>query len=378
MALPLIGVLRRFLPQFLRGDPVLTAPQRRAIRAITQCRTPALGGHHFVCQPCGTHAFAFHSCNHKACPQCGRNSTREWVERELSKRINAPYFLVTFTLPAQLRALFFTAEARDTYNLLFSAAAAALQGCLANPRWLGAKTSGFTAILHTWNQQLLFHPHLHVIVPAAGLDATGALAIGKHDKFLVPVPVLRAAFRRHFRDELARRQCGVDPALMGAGGPHLPLMRTDWGVHIQPVGSGSAAIKYLGAYVRRTAISDARLRAADSTSVTFCWKDRTHGNASKTMTLPGNEFLARYLRHVLPPGLHATRYFGFCHPSARNTRERIAFHCGGQLFAPAAEVPPPVTPLCPCCHKPMRRSAPLFPLYSLRFACSPSVAKAPT
>ena len=125
MAPRVIGVLRRFLPEYLRTRPSLTPVQWRAIRAITQCRTPALGGHHYACRPCKKEVFAFHSCNHKACPQCGREATREWVDRELAKRVNAPYFMVTFTLPAELRGLFFGPPAKAAYDIFFAAAAQA-------------------------------------------------------------------------------------------------------------------------------------------------------------------------------------------------------------------------------------------------------------
>ena len=355
MAPRVIGILRRFLPEYLKTRPSLTPAQWRAIRAITQCRTPALGGHRYACAPCQKQTFAFHSCNHKACPQCGREASRQWVERELAKRIQAPYFMVTFTLPAELREIFFRTHAKIAYDTFFAAAAAALQDCLLKAKWLGAATSGFTAILHTWNQQLHFHPHLHVIVPAAGLDAKGNVLIGKNDTFLVPVPALQTAFRRHFRARLKARDWQVDPA----------LWHTDWGIHIQPFGAGTAAIKYLGAYVCRTAIGDHRILHADTHSVTFLWKDRAQGNRGKTMTLPGAEFVRRYLRHVLPPKMHATRYYGFSHPAAKATRQRIAFHSGVPLvigLTPPAQPREPLgVPRCPCCRQPMTQVASFKP-----------------
>lgn len=355
MAPRVIGILRRFLPEYLKTRPSLTPAQWRAIRAITQCRTPALGGHRYACAPCQKETFAFHSCNHRACPQCGREATRQWVERELAKRVHAPYFMVTFTLPAELRSAFFGPYAKAAYDVFFAAAAAALHDCLANPKWLGAATSGFTAILHTWNQQLHFHPHLHLIVPAAGLDANGQVLCGKSKTFLVPVPALQAAFRRHFRSRLKALDWQVDPA----------VWRIDWGVNIQPFGSGAAAIKYLGAYVCRTAIGDGRIRALEGDSVTFAWKDRSHGNAPKILTLPGSEFIRRYLRHVLAHKMHAVRYYGFCHPAAKAKRERIAFHSGRPLVvglaAPTQPRQPVGIPRCPCCRQPMTQIASFKP-----------------
>jgi hypothetical protein len=212
------GALRRFLPGYLREHPVQGSSRRRAIRALTGCRTAAMGGHVHACARCGGSEFAYHSCNHRACPQCGGEATAGWVRRELGKRVGAPYFMVTFTLPEELRALFSTALAKESYGLFFAAASEALAGALANPRWLGAQTSGFTMVLHTWNQRLGFHPHLHCIVPGAGLDAAGRVVRVKSAGFLVPQPVLRAAFRAAFRRKLAQPGPGhappaVDPAV---------------------------------------------------------------------------------------------------------------------------------------------------------------------
>jgi hypothetical protein len=337
MAATVIEALRRFLPEFLHGRPPLNCAQRRAIWAITHCRTPMMGGHLHACEPCGTREFRFHSCNHRSCPQCGRAATVEWVQRELTRRVGAPYFMVTFTLPAQLRPLFFIPEAQKIYTLFFDAAAHALRHTLAQPRWLGAATSGFSLVLHTWNQRLLFHPHLHAIVPGAGLQEDGRVVSVPSANFLVPKAQVRRVFRARFRAglEALRSQQDLPPI-----DPHV--WQRDWGVKLQPFGDGQNAIKYLGAYVA------------------FTWKDRAHGNAIQTETVPGVEFVARYLRHVLPRGLKAVRHYGFCHPAAKAKRERVAFHTGLPLLVgPApqpAPVPPPSAgvPTCPCCGQPMK------------------------
>jgi len=171
-----VGALRAFLPEFQSSEPALSPQQRRAIWAITHCRTAALGGRAFVCNDCNQIHFAYHSCNHKACPQCGALATRRWVAREVHKLINAPYFLVTFTLPSQLRGCFFGPFAKQAYDLFFTAVQAALAQKLAEDKGLRAATSGFTAVLHTWNQRLEFHPHIHCLVPGAGLNDTGILS----------------------------------------------------------------------------------------------------------------------------------------------------------------------------------------------------------
>ena len=345
-----IAALRAFLPEFLSTRPVLSPPQRRAIWAIQACRTPVLGGHVHACADCARRHFAWHSCNHKACPQCGKEATAQWVAREHGKLIGAPYFMVTFTLPSELRGLFFGRDAKAAYDAFFAAASEALRDKLASPKWLGAVNNGFTAVLHTWNQQMGFHPHLHCIVPGGGLDARGEFVRVKSAQFLLPVPVLSRAFRHHFKAQMQQRGWQCDPA----------VWRVDWGVHIQPFGSGENAVKYLGAYVARSVIADSRLLSITDTHVTFRYKDRAQGNATRTLTLEGTEFCKRYLRHVLPRRLRSIRHYGFCHPAAKKTRLKITALSGKTLHLGAA--PPSAAAAaetrafpCPCCQRAMPR-----------------------
>jgi hypothetical protein len=342
-----IDALRRFLPRFLATKPVLSAAQWRAVNAITQCRTPAMGGHVHACPECeGQKLFAWHSCNHKACPQCGRAATALWVARQLEKLAGAPYFLVTFTLPQELREMFFGPMAKEAFDVFFAAVALALAQSLALPKSIGACVTGFTAVLHTWTQQLAFHPHLHCIVPGAGLDANGWLRRVKSPDFLVHLPILQAAFRQAFRDELAKREWQVDPA----------VWTKDWGVDIRPCGDGSNAVKYLGAYVARTAIADSRILEVGQDHVTFLWKDRDHGNLMRPLKLEGVEFVRRYLRHVLPPKMHSVRHYGFCHPAAKKNRERVRFLTGMPLVIQSLQTSAAVPSkpwACPCCKAPM-------------------------
>lgn len=348
MAPTVLGALRQFLPEFLKAAPPLSPEQRRALWAITHCRTPALGGRAFVCPDCQKTLFAWHSCNHKACPQCGGAATRDWVQRELAKLVEAPYFLVTFTLPAQLRCCFFGPKAKEAFDLFFTAVSDSLSEKLATDKGLRATVSGFTAVLHTWNQQLGFHPHIHCLVPGAGLNEHGRFVRVKKPGFLLYLPHLQAAFRQRLRDLLQARDWQVDP----------DVWDKDWGVHIQPAGSGAAAVKYLGAYVARTAISDARMHKADAKSVSFRWKNRAAGGRREILTLSGVEFLRRYLQHVLPRGLRSIRYYGFCHPAAKANRLRVQLHSGRTVnlgaSPPASPAPAAAAiPLCPCCHKSM-------------------------
>lgn len=354
-----IDVLRRFLPPLLKTKPRLSPPQRRAIWAITHCRTAALGGYLFDCQPCGRQHFAFHSCNHKACPQCGSAANAKWVQREQRKLVNAPYFLVTFTLPAELRGLFFGPHAKEAFDLFFAAVSGALAEKLATDKGLRAAIHGFTAALHTWNQQLGVHPHIHCVVPGVGLNARGQLVRVKNPKFLVYRSKLQAAFRQHFYRRLQEHHWQVDPVVWDK----------QWGVHIQAAGSGRSALKYLGTYVARTAINDARLVKVTDETITFHWKNRDQGNRRELATLTGVEFVRRYLRHVLPRGLRSIRYYGFAHPAAKASRLRVQFHTGLAVEF-GATVPvdkgESKTPLCAGCGKPMHRVLRLLAAYKER------------
>lgn len=363
-----LGALRRFLPEWLKTPSPLSSQQRRAIWAITHCRTAALGGRGFACKPCGHIHFAYHSCNHKACPQCGAQATGRWIQRELGKLVNAPYFLVTFTLPAQLRGCFFGALAKQAYDLFFAAVSGALSEKLATDKGLRAQVSGFTAVLHTWTQRLEFHPHIHCLVPGAGLNAQGKLVRVKNHEFLVYLPHLQSAFRQHLYRLFQEQGWQVDPQ----------VWRKDWGVHIQPAGSGVSALKYLGAYVARTAITDARLLTVNQDSVTFRWKDRSNHNRTETLTLPGVEFVRRYLRHVLPSGLRSIRYYGFCHPTAKANRLRVQLHSGRPVQFGSAHSPPSAAtasscPPCPKCGQAMHFIFSLSPSHPNR---GPPLARA--
>jgi hypothetical protein len=354
-----VEVLRRFLPDFLKSRPSISPQQRRALWAITHCRTPALGGQLFDCHSCQRRHFAFHSCNHKACPQCGSAANLKWVQREQRKLVNAPYFLVTFTLPSELRSLFFGPHAKKAFDLFFAAVSGALSEKLSTDKGLRAAIHGFTAVLHTWNQQLGFHPHIHCLVPGVGLNARGKLVRAKKPHYLVFLKHLKAAFRQHFYRLLKEHDWQVDPT----------VWNKTWGVHIQPAGSGRTALRYLGTYVARTAINDARLVHVTDHSVTFRWKNRAKDNRSETSTISGVEFATRYLRHVLPRGLRSIRHYGFCHPSAKANRLRIQFHTGLAVDF-GAEGPSPVprasAPRCACCGKPMRLLLRLIAPYKKR------------
>lgn len=298
-----------------------------------------MGGACYACPRCRSHHFAFHSCNHKCCPRCGKAATAAWVQRALLKQVNAPYFMVTFTLPQELRSCFFGPFAKEFYDIFFAATSSALAQKLATAKGFNATVSGFLAVLHAWGQQMQFHPHIHFLVPGAGLNSNGKVVTVRKADYLVHLPLLQAAFRDHFRLELDAKDWQVDPA----------VWTKSWGVHIRPAGSGSHAVRYLGNYVARSVISDRRIVSFTDRTVTFLWKDRAD-NQFKPKTVSGTEFVRRYLRHVLPRSLRSIRYYGYCHPAAIRNRERVRMFTGSPiLFGPHPKPLPAAIPTCPSC-----------------------------
>ena len=296
------------------GARPLNPAQRRALHALTRCRTPALGGHVYRCDACAAADFSYHSCHHRACPRCGAAGAAEWTARQVAQLLPVPYFFVTCTVPEEVRPVF-AARPEVLHHLFFTAAARALQAVAAQPRHLGAEL-GLIGVLHTWGRQLQHHPHLHFIVPGGGLAPDGTWRAAKRSVWLLPLDAVAAAVR-----------AGMDEALRHAA-PDLHaqvparVWREGWWVHGQPAGTGRHVVQYLARYVRRTAITDERIIAADDERVTFRYTD-TATQTRKECTLEAAEFMRRYLQHVPPPGQHRVRYFGWLHPAARARRLKV-------------------------------------------------------
>lgn len=327
-----------------KGSRPPTPAQRRALHAIQRCRTPALGGHVYRCTACAGADFSYHSCHHRACPRCGGAGTAAWTQRQTERLLPVPYFLVTFTVPAELRAGFAAQPAR-LHDVLFAESAASLQQVAAEPRQLGGEL-GFVGVLHTWGRQLQLHPHVHCIVPGGGLRADGRkwLAARRAD-WLLPVKKLAAVFAR--RMEAAwRARAPAAHAAVPAG-----TWRRPWVVHCQPAGTGEAVVKYLARYVARTAISDERIVRADDAEVEFNYID-TRTQQRRGCTLGAAEFMRRYLQHVLPPGQHRVRYFGWLHPAAKARRMKVETLLAQPIVVTAAPPPAPQWHLqCPHCAR---------------------------
>jgi ribosomal protein L37AE/L43A len=340
----LAEVLARHWPEYQRrfGARVLPS-QRRAVQAILSCRTPALGGQRYRCADCGREHYAYHSCGHRACPKCGHADATAWIGRQKTRLLpGVPYFLVTFTVPAELRAVI-RSHQKELYASLFRESAATLQEVAARPRHLGAEL-GMLGVLHTWSRQLVYHPHVHYVVAGAGLSPN-RLRWNRvpQAEFFLPEKVLARRFRNRLRQALVREHPEWR-ALLPA-----KLWSRDWVVDCVAVGTGEAALKYLSAYVYRTALSSARIVADDEHGVTFRYRDSAE-RLWKTTTLSAHEFLRRFLQHVLPAGFQRVRYYGWLAPAAKTKWQRIE-----ALLDWRRPAPPPVRPLpppsCPHCQK---------------------------
>ena len=324
----------------------LSSVQKRALRDIAACRTPFFGGHVHQCDRCQEKVFSYHSCKNRSCPKCHQDQTERWIEKQRGHLLPCSYFLVTFTLPAPLRALA-RSHPKIIYGLLMKAAADALQKLANDPRYLGARI-GALAVLHTWTRAMLFHPHVHMLVTGGGLSSDGSWVDSKHSHFLVPVRALSVIFRAKFCAGL--KMAG----LIGDVPPSF--WKKPWVVHCQPAGQGEKVLDYLGRYVFRIAISNRRLESIDNGQVRFYYRDN-QSRQIRHVTLPAHQFLGRFLQHVLPRGCVKVRYYGIWSPSRRPQLDRAKDLLSPIRPAidlsvlPAAAKPMPLPPSCPLCRQ---------------------------
>jgi Putative transposase/Transposase zinc-binding domain len=295
--------------------------QLKVISAIESCRTAALGGHVARCENCAHTQIAYNSCRNRHCPKCQAIAAKEWLAEREAELLPVPYYHVVFTLPAAIGDIAYQNKA-VLYGLLFKAAAETLIAIAADPKHLGARI-GLTAVLHTWGSALTHHPHVHIIVPGGGILPDGQRWISCRPGFFLPVRVLSRLFRRLFLERLTALHATGRLRFFGDHA-HLterraftaylaPLRKTEWVVYSKrPFGGPEAVLAYLSLYTHRIAISNSRLVAFDDTGVTFKWKDyRAAGRErAKLMTLAIDEFIRRFLIHVLPGGFHRIRYYG--------------------------------------------------------------------
>jgi hypothetical protein len=301
-------------------DGHLSREQLRVMGAIETCRTAVLGGHTERCGDCGHQRVAYNSCRDRHCPKCQGAARAQWLADRRAELLPVPYFHVVFTLPPAIGEIAFQNKA-VVYNILFSAAAETLRTIAADPRHLGAEI-GVVAVLHTWGQALTHHPHLHCVVPGGGLAPDGEGWIACRPGFFLPVRVLSRLFRRLFlerlRDAFEAGRLKFFSELAHLAEPvafasHIkPLATAEWVVYAKrPFGGPEQVLAYLGRYTHRVAIANSRLVAFQDGRVSFRWKDYRHHDRQRLMTLDADEFIRRFLLHVLPAGFHRIRHYGF-------------------------------------------------------------------
>jgi predicted Zn-ribbon and HTH transcriptional regulator len=312
--------------------------QLKAFRAILRCRTAALGGHRDACLHCGYQTISYNSCRNRHCPKCQAQARERWLTARKRELLDTSYFHVVFTVPHELNVLALE-NPRLFYDLLFTTSARTLLEIASDPKHLGGEI-GVIAILHTWGQNLLLHPHIHCVIPAGGLSLDQRRWLRPRYPFFLPVRVLSRVFRGKFLAGLKRLhrrkklQCAGPAAALADRQQFAKLLRRlhrhDWVVYAKPAfGGPMQVLRYLGRYTHRVAISNHRLLAFDQDRVTFRWKDYAHYGKQGQMTLTATEFLRRFFLHVLPKGFVRIRHFGFLTNRFRATRLAL----GRQLLA---------------------------------------------
>jgi hypothetical protein len=318
--------------------------QLKVMRAILHCRTAALGGHIDICPRCGgDKTISYNSCRNRHCPKCQTQARQRWIAARKQELLETRYFHVVFTLPHELHSLVLQNEA-ELYNLLFRTVADTLLQVAANPEHLGAAI-GYFGILHTWGQNLLFHPHIHCVIPGGGFASDHTHWIHPRYPFFLPIKVLSKVFQGKFVDGLKRalRQGRLtfagsierlaEPKCFAAF--LRTLFRQDWIVYAKPAfGGPEQVLRYLGRYTHRVAISNHRLVSFDGDHVTFRWRDYAHGNKQRLMTLSADEFIRRFLLHVLPKGFVRIRHFGFMANYQRSSSLRLCRQLLGMAPVP--------------------------------------------
>lgn len=346
-------LLTRFGPSYLEQfGATMPARQREVLSRILRCRTPALGGELVDCPDCGYFRYRYHSCNDRHCPRCGSTDADQWLEQQRQRLLlPVPYFLVTFTLPDPLRA-WTRSHPQVGYELLFATSARALQDLAANPKRLGAQL-GMLGVLHTWSRTLIFHPHIHYLIPGGGLSPDQRQWMARSPKFLFAETPLGQHFRTLYRQALQKRA--------PEGLAELPekIWKQHWRVDCEAVGSGEKALAYLARYIFKTATGNRHLQLLSSGKVLWPYRD-SKTREQKSIPLAPTELIRRFLQHVLPRGFCRVRLFGWLHPAGRlrGNRVRALLQTTPWLTQREREtwqeVPPPDPPLAPAPKPPCR------------------------
>jgi hypothetical protein len=342
-----------YLARFGARMPV---EHKNVIAAIIGCGSPASGSLSYACEACAEQCLLPRCCGNRHCPGCQQHKAYAWLDTQLQRQLPTHHFMLTFTVPEQLRA-FIRGHPRIGYGALFETSAAAIKKLAPDPKYLAADTPGFFGVLHTWGRQLQYHPHIHYLVPGGAVSSQDGRWHASSPGFYLPVHALSAIFRAKFRDAMAAQGLlGEIPAA---------VWEIDWNVNCQAVGSGEATLKYLARYVFKVAISDPRIVRFDDTHVVFRYR-KVHSNRVRTMALPVFAFMHRFLQHVLPTGFMKLRYYGFVSPSfampLEELKARVELAQGFALHIAPAQIEPRPPLCCRVCGGRLRYQRAIAPL----------------
>jgi hypothetical protein len=319
-------IFREHGDEYLRQH-LLNTVQMKAYRAILNCRTHALGGHIDTCDQCGHQRISYNSCRNRHCPKCQMLAKKQWIESQERCLLNIGYFHVVFTVPNELYMVF-RQNQETMYTLFFKAVSETLLELGQNPKYLGAKL-GVTAMLHTWGQNLLYHPHIHCVVPGGGLTSAGHWK-NSRKKFFIPVKVLSKKFRGKFLALMRAAQLRFDESTNKLNSSReyalflQDLYNKDWVTYCKPpFGNTGKVIQYLSRYTHRVAISNNRILALQDDKVTFSWRDYADHNKVKQMTITAKEFIRRFMLHVLPQGFRKIRHYGLLASGGKTKRIQL-------------------------------------------------------
>jgi hypothetical protein len=358
-------LLRQLAPAYLEAfGPSMPPRHREVLKKILSCRTPAMGGQLFQCPDCPGFHYRYHSCNDRHCPQCGQTDADDWLHRRKQRLLlPVPYFLVTFTVPEEIRH-FIRSNQKVALDLLFECSAQAMQELAGNPRRLGAQL-GLLGVLHTWSRTLIYHPHIHYLVPGGGLTSDRRRWKSARPNFLLPVKALGAHMRTLFKNALRKKHPGLFTQVPAK------VWKRHWNVDSRAAGSGENALRYLSRYVFKTATGNRRIQLLPDGKLLWTWRDNKTGKPA-SLKLQPMEWMRRFLQHILPSGYARVRTFGWLHPAAKARGNRVRALLGEKPLLTAEEQetwnPPPdpqlTTPepepavgnpvCCPRCRAPMR------------------------
>ncbi len=337
-------IFQTYAPEYIQCyNNAMPAEHRKVIKAIIDCRTQSCGIAVYQCEGCGQLHTFFRSCGNRHCPNCQHHKTRQWLEKQIERQLPGHHFMITFTLPQQLRR-FIRSHQQICYSAMFTASSQTLKTLAADEKYIGGDLPGFFGVLHTWGRQLQYHPHIHYIAPGGALSKQDGSWHPSRIDFYLPIKAMSKIFKAKFRDEMIKHQLYNDIA--------PELWHQSFNVNCQPVGNCEQSISYLAPYVFKVAISDSRIIKVEDRKVFFKYK-KNRSQRWRTMSLDVMEFMRRFLQHVLPTNFMKVRYYGFLSPSSSvslstiDTLIQLAY--GFQICTPQPQIESTSPITCPHC-----------------------------